>query len=179
MSLIKGLILLTSFLLDGWLAPRPWIKPLFQLTWHRNTWAPPQNLIQQDLHFSSERPSKTYSSGFRLKGMDEQRQQDWKSNSLPTKPTSSPDVCEGGSCDSPFQGGSGYCLGGMEVSLADRIQHKGWSVFHGSAAPYDGLAWKAYADTEKNKGINHKHQNKKSSTCEQLFSVLNNFWGWR
>lgn len=71
--------------------------------------------------------------------------------------TPSPAVCEWGSCDLPFRVGNGYYLGEMEVSLVGHIQHKGWSVFHGSAAPYDGLSWKAYADTKKNKGINQEY----------------------
>ena len=56
--------------------------------------------------------------------------------------------------DSPFQGGNGYCLGEMEASWVGRIQHKGWSASHGSAVPYGGLFWKAYADTKKIKGTN-------------------------
>lgn len=86
--------------------------------------------------------------------------------------------CVGQVCDLPFPVGNGYYLGEREVSLDDHIQHKGWSVFHGSAVPYDGLSWKAYADTKKNKEVNHNYKNKKSKTCWRLlYSVLNSLHG--
>lgn len=59
--------------------------------------------------------------------------------------------------DLPFQGGNGYCLGEMEASWVGRIQHKDWSASRGSAVPYDGLFWKAYADTKKSKGANEEY----------------------
>lgn len=63
----------------------------------------------------------------------------------------------------PFQVGNGYCLGEKEVGLVDHIRHIDWSVFHGSAVPYDGLSWRAYANTKWNK-VNHNNRIRTQNT---------------
>lgn len=84
--------------------------------------------------------------------MDEQRQEEKKDKQLTINDNLFiQSVQVGDVCALPFQVGNGYCLGEREVSLVDHIQHKDWSVFHGNAAPYGGLSWKAYANTKRNK----------------------------
>lgn len=154
----------------------PWTKYLFSLSLSQNACALSQSLTQRTLsHHSGLAGSTGLNSSLPL-NRDEHRQGE-QTNKWLTKTTTTSELSKQWVVSGlPFQVGNGYCLGEREGGLADRIQHTDWSVFHGSAVPYDGLFWRAYANTKRNK-ICHTIRIRTKYPVNFTTLVVNNFHG--
>lgn len=77
----------------------------------------------------------------------------------------------------PFQVGNGYCLGEREAGLVGHTRHTDWSAFHGSAVPYDGLSWRACANTKWNKVIHNNRRRRINTWLPLLLLTVGTFHG--